>query len=66
MGELTLLDIFHPGAIYTDGSLMLCLAGHGAGMAADALSIVDNEPEIQSSSSSSDVLVCVVKVIASI
>ncbi len=44
--ELALLDIFHPRAVHTDGYVMLLLARHRAGMTADALTVVYDEPVI--------------------
>jgi hypothetical protein len=66
MGELALFNIFHPGAIHPDGSFMLRLAGHSAGMTADALPIINNEPEIHGNLSFADVLVSELKLIGSI
>ena len=43
VGKHSLFDVFDPGAIHTDGHMVLCLACDRAGMAADALAIIDNE-----------------------
>ena len=40
----TLLDVLHPGAVDSEGDLVLGLAGHRARMAADACRLVDDEP----------------------
>src|SRR5206468_2885533 len=45
VGEGAFLDVLDPGAIDADGDLVLALARHRAGVAADALAVVDHEPE---------------------
>ena len=39
----TLLDVLDPGAIHSERHIMLGLARHGAGVAANALVLVDDE-----------------------
>ena len=46
IGKCSLFDVFYPGAIYADRHLVLGLAGDRAGVAADALSVVDYEAKI--------------------
>ena len=43
IGIGTLLHILDPGAVYGEGHVVFRLAGHGAGVTADALTIVDDE-----------------------
>src|SRR5579863_583550 len=43
IGKLTFLNVLNPCSINTDRRVMLRLARHGAGMAADTLALVDNE-----------------------
>ena len=43
VGKCSLLDVLHPGAVYGEGNVVLGFAGDGAGMAADALAVVDDE-----------------------
>ena len=43
LGELPVLDPFHPGAKAAEHDVVLGFAGHGAGVAANALAIVDDE-----------------------
>ena len=43
VGEFTFFDVLYPGAIDANRHLMLALARHGAGMAADAFAIVDQK-----------------------
>jgi hypothetical protein len=43
VGELALLDIFHPRAVYPYGNVVLGFTCHSAGMAADALALVDDK-----------------------
>jgi hypothetical protein len=43
IGVFPFFDVFYPGAVYPNGYIMLRLASHRAGMAADALAIVNNE-----------------------
>jgi hypothetical protein len=46
VGELALFYVLDPGAVNPDRHVMLCLACNRAGMAADTLPVIDNEPEI--------------------
>lgn len=46
IGEFTLLDILHPSPIDADWNVVLRLACHRAGVAADTAAIVDDETEI--------------------
>jgi hypothetical protein len=41
--ERTLLDVLHPGAVHAQRDLVLLLARHRAGVAADAFPLVDHE-----------------------
>ena len=41
IGELACLDLLHPGAIHTQGHVMLRLARHRARMATDALASIN-------------------------
>ena len=41
--ENTFLYVFDPGAIHSDRHVILCLARDGAGMATNALAIIDDE-----------------------
>ena len=43
VGECSLLDIFHPGAIHRERNMILRFAGHGASVTADALAVIDDE-----------------------
>ena len=45
--ELALFNILNPGPIDPDGDIMLGFAGNRAGVAADAVAIVDDESKIQ-------------------
>ena len=47
VGELPLFYILNPGPIDPDGDIMLCFTSNHAGMAADAVAIVDYESKIQ-------------------
>ena len=47
VGELPLFYILDPGPINPDGDIMLCFTSNRAGVAADAVAIVDNESKIQ-------------------
>ena len=47
VGELPLFNILDPSPIDPDGDIMLGFAGNRAGVAADAVAIVDNESKIQ-------------------
>ena len=47
VGELPLFYILDPGPIDPDGDIMLGFAGNRAGVAADAVAIVDDESKIQ-------------------
>ena len=38
-----LLDILHPSAVYSQRNMIFGLTGNGAGVASDALSVVDDE-----------------------
>lgn len=40
----SLLDVLYPGTIHRERNVIFRLAGHGTGVAADALAIVDDEP----------------------
>ena len=40
VGEFTFFDIFHMGAVYADRNIKFAFARHGAGMAADTLSVI--------------------------
>ena len=46
VGESSLLDVFDPSAIYADRHFMLGFTGDGTRMAADTLSVIDNEAKI--------------------
>ena len=39
--ENAFLDIFHPGPVHTHRDLVLGFARHGAGVASDALAVID-------------------------
>src|SRR5260370_361757 len=41
--EHPLLDVLHPRAVHPERDLVLLLAGHRAGVTADALALVDDE-----------------------
>ncbi len=43
VGELALLDVLHPRSVDADGHVVLGFAGDRAGVAADALALVDDE-----------------------
>lgn len=43
IGKLSLFDLLYPGAVNTDGYLMLRLASGGTGMTTNALAVVDYE-----------------------
>ena len=43
VGELAFFDVFHPGAIHADRDIVFGFARYGAGMAADALALVDDK-----------------------
>ena len=45
--ELALFYILNPGPIDPDGDIMLCFTGNRAGVAADAVAIVNYESKIQ-------------------
>ncbi len=45
--ELALFYILDPGPIDPDGDIMLCFTSNRAGVAADAVAIVDYESKIQ-------------------
>ncbi len=45
--ELAFFYILNPGPINPDGDIMLCFTSNRAGVAADAVAIVDNESKIQ-------------------
>ena len=47
VGELPLFYILDPGPIDPDGDIMLCFTSNRAGVAADAVAIVDDESKIQ-------------------
>ena len=47
IGELPLFYILDPGPIDPDGDIMLCFTSNRAGVAADAVAIVDYESKIQ-------------------
>ena len=47
VGELPLFYILDPGPIDPDGDIMLCFTSNRAGVAADAVAIVDYESKIQ-------------------
>lgn len=51
IGERTLFDVFYPSAVYADRNLMLGLTGNGTCMAADTLSVIDNEAKIHNGTS---------------
>ena len=42
IGEFTFLDVLHPGAIDANRNLVLAFAGHGTGVAPDALGLVEH------------------------
>jgi hypothetical protein len=44
--KASFLDIFNPSSIHADGQVVFLFTGDGAGVTADTLPIVDNEPEI--------------------
>ena len=43
VGETTLLDVLDPGAVHPDRGIVLGLTGDRAGVAADTLTVVDDE-----------------------
>jgi hypothetical protein len=43
VGELAFFDVFHPGAIHADRDIVFGFARDSAGMAADALALVDHK-----------------------
>src|SRR5579859_86271 len=43
VGKSSLLDILHPGAVHGERDVVLGLASHRAGVAADALAVIDYE-----------------------
>jgi hypothetical protein len=43
VGKSALLDVFDPRAVNADGNLMLAFASDGAGMATNALAVIDHE-----------------------
>jgi hypothetical protein len=43
VGKFSLLYILDPGPVYAQCDLILRFAGHGAGMAADALAVINDE-----------------------
>ncbi len=43
VGELALLDVFHPRAVYPYGNIVLGFTCHSAGVAADALALVNDK-----------------------
>jgi hypothetical protein len=43
IGKYALLRLFHPGPVYANGDIVFSFAGYRAGMAADALAVVNNE-----------------------
>ena len=47
VGKLPLFYILDPGPIDPDGDIMLGFAGNRAGVATDAVAIVDDESKIQ-------------------
>ena len=47
VGKLPLFYILDPGPIDPDGDIMLCFACNRAGVAADAVAIVDYKSKIQ-------------------
>ena len=47
VGELPLFYVLDPGPIDPYGDIMLCFTSNRAGVAADAVAIVDNESKIQ-------------------
>jgi hypothetical protein len=44
IGKRSLLHILYPGAVHSKWNTVFSFAGDGAGMAANALAIVDDEP----------------------
>jgi hypothetical protein len=46
IGKSSLFDVFDPGAVYSDRHFVLGLARDGTRMAADTLSVIDNEAKI--------------------
>ena len=46
-GELPLFYVLDPSPIDPDGNIMFCFTGNRAGVAADAVAIVDYESKIQ-------------------
>jgi hypothetical protein len=48
VGKRALFDVLYPSPVNTDRHFMLGLAGNSAGVAADALSVVDYEAKIHS------------------
>ena len=46
IGKLACLDVLHPGAIHTQGHVMLRLARHRARMATDALAMSMRKPNL--------------------
>ena len=43
IGKQSLLDVFHPGPIHADSNVILGFARNGAGVASDALAVIDDE-----------------------
>ena len=46
IGKSSLLNIFDPSTVYANRNFMLGLAGDGTRMAADTLSVIDDEAKI--------------------
>lgn len=43
VGIRSFFDVFHPGAVYSQRYVIFGFTGNGAGVASDALSVVDDE-----------------------
>lgn len=43
IGEFAFLDVLNPGAVHAQGHQVLGLASNGAGVASDALAVIDDE-----------------------
>jgi hypothetical protein len=48
--ELSFFNVLHPGSIHTDREIVFLFACNRAGMTANALAIVDNEPVVHGKS----------------
>jgi len=41
--ECPLLNVLHPGTVHGEGNVVFRLTGYGAGVAADALAVIDDK-----------------------